>query len=45
MPSVTLHPPGTAVPGVEAEGEWGWGEGLVGLKRWGSLWRWVGTLI
>lgn len=43
MPSVTLHPPGTAVPGVEGCGRGG--EGLVGLERWGSGWRWVVTLI
>lgn len=46
MPSVTLHPPGTAVPGVEVLGEgWGGGECLVGLERWGTGWRWAGTLI
>lgn len=34
MPSVTLRPPGTPVPGVEG--------GLVGLERWRSGWCWVG---
>lgn len=49
MPSVTLHPPGTAVPGVEGGGrQWGevsaslvWRGGGVGGGGW---WR-VGTLI
>lgn len=54
MPSVTLHPPGTAVPGVEGGGAdaGGGSECLVGLERWGrgggkggGGWGQVGTVI
>lgn len=38
MPSVTLHPPGMAVPGVAGCGG---SEGLVGLEM-GSGWCWGG---